>query len=83
MFKIFIYISGCFLVSIGIFFTLLYLNLLTIGYSFFEFVKFISRKPIFWFIPIGIILIILSLERRIKNELLLRHNLKLERRRSL
>lgn len=80
MFKVLIYFLGIMFTSIGIFFTIIYLNLLTIGYSFLDFVKFISRKLEFWFILIGIALIVLSLERWIKNELLLRHNLKLERR---
>jgi len=80
MFKIIIYLIGVFFTSLGIFFTIIYLNLLTLGYSFGDFVKFISRKLEFWFILIGIILIIISLERLIKNELLLRYNLKLERR---
>ncbi len=79
MFKIILYILGIIFTSLGIFFTIIYLNLLTMGYSFFEFVKFISRKSEFWFILIGLICIALSLERWIKNELLLRHNLKLER----
>lgn len=80
MFKIIIYLIGVLFTSLGIFFTIIYLNLLTLGYSFGDFVKFISRKLEFWFILIGIILIIISLERLIKNELLLRYNLKLERR---
>lgn len=79
MFKLLLYFLGIFLISIGIFFTIIYLNLLTIGYSFLEFVNFIIRSPIFWCILIGIICIALSLERWIKNELLLRHNPKLER----
>lgn len=83
MFKILFYFLGVFLVSVGTFFTILYLNLLTIGYSFLEFVKFIIRSPIFWCIIIGLVFIALSLERWIKNELLLRHNLKLERDHSL
>lgn len=83
MFKLLLYFLGIFLISIGIFFTIIYLNLLTIGYSFLEFVNFIIRSPIFWCILIGIICIALSLERWIKNELLLRHNLKLERKQTL
>ena len=55
MFKLLFYFLGIFLVSIGIFFTIIYINLLTIGYSFFEFVNFIIRSPIFWCIIIGII----------------------------
>ena len=80
MFKFFIYLLGIIFTSLGIFFTIIYFNLLTIGYSFLEFVQFISRKIEFWFIPLGLILLIISLERWLKNELLLRHNLKLERR---
>lgn len=78
MFKIILYILGIIFTSLGIFFTVIYLNLLTMGYTFLEFVHFISRKIEFWFILIGLIFITLSLERWIKNELLLRHNLKLE-----
>ena len=83
MLKISLYILGIIFLSLGIFFTIIYLNLLTIGYSFFDFVKFISKKIEFWFIGIGIICILISLERWIKNELLLRHNTKLERRKGL
>lgn len=83
MFKLILYLLGILFTSVGIFFTILYLNLLTMGYSFLEFGKFISSKIEFWFIIIGIIFIVLSLERWIKNELLLRHNLKLERSKSL
>ncbi len=83
MFRFLLYIIGVLLTSIGIFFTIIYLNLLTIGYSFFEFVKFISSKPIIWGIVIGIFCISISLERLIKNELLLRHNIKLERKVSI
>ena len=80
MFKITLYFIGIILVSVGMFFTIIYLNLLSMGYNFLEFVKFISRKIEFYFILGGLICIGVSLERWIKNELLLRHNLKLERR---
>lgn len=80
MFKIFLYFGGILFISFGIFFTILYCNLLTMGYSFIEFVQFISRKAEFWFIFIGLGCLTISLERWIKNELLLRHHLKLERR---
>lgn len=78
MFRILLYIIGVIFTSIGLFFIIIYLNLLTIGYSFFDFVKFISRKVEVWLILIGIICIALSLERWIKNELLLRLSSKLE-----
>ena len=79
MFRILLYILGIILTSIGLFFIIIYLNLLIVGYSFFDFVKFISRRAEVWLLIIGIICIALSLERWIKNELLLRHNLKLVR----
>ena len=78
MVRILLYIIGVILTSIGLFFIIIYLNLLTIGYSFLEFVKFISRRFEVWLLLIGIICIIISLERWIKNELLLRHHFKLE-----
>ena len=83
MFKFFLYIMGIILVSVGIFFTIIYCNLLSMGYSILDLGKFIIRTWAFWFIVLGLINIILALERWIKNELLLRHNFKLERRKSL
>ncbi len=83
MFKIILYLLGVLLTSLGIFFTIIYMNLFTMGYSFLEFGNFISRKLEFWLIFIGIGCLILSLERLIKNELFLRHNFKLERRNTL
>lgn len=71
MFRILLYIIGVIFTSLGLFFIIIYLNLLTIGYSFIEFVHFISRRVEVWLFLIGIILIAVSLERWIKNELLL------------
>ncbi len=78
MFRILLYILGIIFTSIGLFFIIIYLNLLTIGYSFLDFVKFISRRLEVWLFIIGIICIAVSLERWIKNELLLRRHSKLE-----
>ena len=78
MFRILLYILGIILTSIVLFFIIIYLNLLIVGYSFLDFVKFISRRLEVWLFLIGIICIVLSLERWIKHELLLRHNSKLE-----
>ena len=83
MFRILLYIFGVILTSLGLFFIIIYLNLLTIGYSFLDFVKFISRRVEVWLLIVGIIGIALSLERWIKNELLLRHHLKLARKTNL
>ena len=44
MFHILLYIIGVILTSLGLFFIIIYLNLLTMGYSFFNFVKFISIR---------------------------------------
>lgn len=54
---------GIILSSIGLFFFILYLNLLVMGYSFFIFVNFIIRRVECYFLIIGIILIYVSVER--------------------
>lgn len=60
--KILFLILGIILSSIGLMFIMLYLNLLTIGYNFVDYVKFIiSRLECILFL-IGIIMIICSLE---------------------
>ena len=79
MFKVMLYFLGILFTSVGIFFTLIYCNLFTMGYSFFEYVNFIIRRIEFWFIFLGLFLICFSLERLIKNELFLRHHSKLGR----
>lgn len=71
MFKIILYFLGIIFISLGIFFTILYLNLLAMGYSFWEFVKFISKEPILWLIIIGSVCILISLDKwifKIKKE---------------
>lgn len=55
--SIFKILLGCLLISIGLFFTIIYLNLLIIGYTFLEFGYFIISKGIILFYLIGIILI--------------------------
>ena len=69
-------VIGIILCSISIFFLIIYLNLFTMGYSFLEFVKFINTRVECLLLYIGIILIIYSLERKIKYELLLRNKTK-------
>ncbi len=66
MFKIILFFLGIFLTSFGIFFTLIYTNLLTMGYSFGEFVKFIISTTEFYLIFLGLICLFISLERRKK-----------------
>ncbi len=66
-------ILGILISSTGLFFIFLYTNLLTIGYSFLEFVHFISKRFECMLFIVGIFLIVLSIERWRKNVLLLRH----------
>lgn len=66
MFNVLMFLSGVIFSIIGLFFIILYLNLLVIGYSFFEFVYFIIRSIYCDLFFIGIILIILSLKKRRK-----------------
>ena len=76
MIRIIPLIIGCVLCSISIFFMIIYLNLFTMGYSLFDFVKFINTRIECLLFYVGVILIIYSLERKIKNELLLRNKSK-------
>ena len=64
MLSLCLFIFGVIFCIIGLFFILLYLNLLIIGYSFFEFVQYIFRSIYSNIFFIGIVLIILSLERK-------------------
>ena len=71
MFNLLLFIIGFIFMVFGLFFIILYLNLLVIGYSFLEFVYFIIRSIYCDLFFVGIILIIISLERKKKNGLLL------------
>lgn len=70
-------LCGIVLSSIGLMFIFLYTNLFTMGYSFLEFVKFISKRFECWFLLLGILIILKSSERGLKNVLLLRRSFKL------
>ena len=59
--KIIIFLLGFIFMVIGLSFLILYLNLLTIGYSFKEYVNFIIRRPELYFFICGTIIIILNL----------------------
>ena len=74
MIIIILIILGIISCSIGLFLLLIYLNLLTIGYSFLEFGEFIIRNPYLYLLPLGILLIYIGLERKKIHELLLRFN---------
>ena len=70
--NIFSIFFGVLLSSIGLLFIVLYTNLLTMGYSFLEFVQFISKRFECLLFLFGMILIFLGMERWRKNVLLLR-----------
>ncbi len=73
MLRIFLFIIGFILMVLGLFFIILDLNLLVIGYTFFDFVYFIIRSIYSELFLMGSILIIFLLKRRKvrKNGLLL------------
>lgn len=57
------WVFGILLAGLGLFFIIMYLNLLKMGYSFLEFGKFISRSFECYFLIIGIIMIVIGIER--------------------
>lgn len=64
-------IIGIILSSVGFMFILLYTNLLTLGYNFWNFVQFISTSPECLLFVFGMVLIFISIERRRRHVLLL------------
>ena len=68
-FRIIIFLLGIIFTVIGMVSLILYLNLLSIGYSFFEYVNFIIRKFECISLFIGLIIIWISVSHRRKNEI--------------
>ncbi len=62
--RIVMFLTGVLLCAVSLCFFVIYLNLLNMGYSFYDFVHFISKKFECWCLLIGIILIFLSLIKR-------------------
>lgn len=73
MIRLVLFIIGFVSSVVGLFFIFLYINLLTLGYTFLEFVKFIISKPYCLIFFLGIIILIIVLKGWGKFELLLRH----------
>ena len=69
MFKIFLFLLGFGLTIIGIIYIILYLNLLTIGYNFNEYVNFIIRRIECWYCILGIVIMLISIYIGGKDEL--------------
>lgn len=61
MIRIFFFLIGFALMTIGLTFTILYLNLLTIGYNFSIYVNFILRRIECYYTIIGFTIILLTL----------------------
>ena len=61
MTRIFFFLVGFGLTIIGSIYIICYLNLLTIGYNFGEYVNFISRRFECYYVIIGLIIMMLSL----------------------
>ena len=69
MFKVMFFLFGFGLTIIGLVYIILYLNLLTIGYNFKEYVNFIIERIECWYSIIGIIIMFISIKKGGKNEL--------------
>lgn len=61
MVRFFFFLLGFSLTLIGLVYTICYLNLMTIGYNFKEYVHFICRSPECLIAPIGFIILSLSI----------------------
>lgn len=77
--RIFCLLLGILCTSIALFLIIIYLNLLVIGYSFFDFVYFIIRSGIILVLLLGIFFIYKGMGRAIRDEFLLRYSSKLSR----
>lgn len=62
--KIFFFILGFILTTVGTIYIISYLNLLTIGYNFLEYVKFIIRRIECLYAVIGITIIFITILKR-------------------
>ena len=61
MLRIFFFLFGFGLMVVGFTYVILYLNLMSIGYNFFEYVNFIFSRVECYFVVIGLIILILSM----------------------
>ncbi len=71
LFRVFLFLIGFGLTTVGFMYIICYLNLLTLGYNFIEYVNFIIRRIECLNALFGIIIIVISLNLGGKNELYL------------
>lgn len=74
--RLILFLIGMFFCSLGLSFIILYFNLMTMGYSFWNMVHFISKRFECQLFFLGILLMILSWKGRYLHELLLRCRVK-------
>lgn len=73
MTRFFFFLVGFGLTLIGCIYIIIYLNLTTIGYNFFDYVKFIIRRPECLISVVGLIIIYFSIPKEENNELHIRY----------
>lgn len=71
MIRILFFLVGFGLSIIGSIYLICYLNLLTIGYNFFDYVNFITRRVECYYFIIGMIIMIITINKGEKNEIYL------------
>ena len=71
LFRVFLFLIGFGLTTIGLMYIIVYLNLINIGYNFLEYVNFIIRRIECWNTIIGILLMSAAALIGGKNELYL------------
>ena len=60
-YKIILFVLGIYMASLGLFFLTVYSSLLNIGYSFKEFLVYISKRMEVYMLPIGFVLALLGM----------------------
>lgn len=69
MIRILLFLIGFGFTVIGSIYLISYLNLLTIGYNFLDYVKFITRRLECYYFIIGMVIILISINKGEKNEI--------------
>ena len=68
MLRVIVFILGIYLISVSISFIIIYLNLLSLGYSLMDYINFITRRYEVLSLFLGITLVVISLNKCIKND---------------
>jgi len=76
MIRFFFFLIGFGLTLIGSLYIIMYLNLTTIGYNFWEYVNFIIKRVECWNLIVGLVIMFFSIIKEDKNELSIRYFIK-------